>query len=520
MMIRQLTHGNSEHITKWQSVPGRVALVMSSGSLEVNAELALAMAINTLCRVHPVVTSLDVSLSGSTDRILGAPLFDGYDLKSGVTSFIGKLRPLVEARVVDSLNGDYDAVLSIGKTDVEHESKVCVASDGWIAHTGTDQLSTDFTDNFNPVGAYLAANIGSAEIFKRVFVKKADSIIPELGEYDFRHNLRFLDKALKFNSFDYGINNRNGFNPAIPDAVRIGELVVAGVGAGGGSCLYTLASIPQLHGIFHLIDPQVVTLSNLNRYIYAVHCDAEKNRPKVDVMERLLKTPKIIVKTHNLPFGKFSRELNGSPVAMVISTVDTSQTRIEIQWDLPRVLLDAAVVGTEFYVKRVDLESTACLGCMHHGKESSESIENLLSPIIGLSAEIIANLKNNSVPIDESHIEMMRPFSEKYAFELPKAGEHFQDWHLYHCGEIPLDGQKEIQIPVPFATVMPGILLAGEVIKQRHFSDYAVRDYFSYNIFGEPRDIVETLNKRQNCPICSNAMTLERYREKHNLQRT
>jgi hypothetical protein len=45
---------------------------------------------------------------------------------------------------------------------------------------------------------------------------------------------------------------------------------------------------------------------------------------------------------------------------------------------------------------------------------------------------------------------------------------------------------------------MPGILLAGEVIKQRHFCDYRVRDYLLYNIFGEPLDIVETLNRRKD----------------------
>lgn len=518
MMIRQLTRGGAEQLAKWQAISGRIAVIASKDAVKhANARLALAMTVNTLCRVHPVVTSLDVLVPDADDLQMSAPLFDGHGLKNGLASFIGKLKPLTDARAVDRLDGDYDAVLSIGNADIEHESKVCVASDGWIAHAGSDNLGTSFTDNFNPVGAHMAANIGSAEVFKRVFVKKADLIIPERSDYDFRWNISLLDKELKFNTFDYSVDSRNGPNPALPKAVDVGELMVAGVGAGGGSCLYTLASLPELEGTFHLIDPDEVKPSNLNRYIYAIHEDAEKERPKVNVIERLLSSSRTRIHTYHMPYTKFAELLNGKPIGLMVSTVDTSQTRIDIQWDLPRVLFDAAVAGTWFYLKRVELVGTACLGCMHYGKESSESVENLLSAVIGLPADVLTKLRNNNMPIEESHIELMRPFSEKHGFGLPKLGEHFQDWYLYHCGQIPLDGRKEIQIPVPFATVMPGILLAGEVIKQRHFCYYPVRDYFSYNIFGKPLDMVETLSKREGCPICSDGKILNRYREKHGI---
>ena len=200
---------------------------------------------------------------------------------------------------------------------------------------------------------------------------------------------------------------------------------------------------------------------------------------------------------------------------LLISTVDTGQTRVDIQWDLPKIILDAAVAGTWFYINRIEFGESACLGCRFYQNGSSESIETRLSKVIGLTVDVIKSLRANNSVIDMSYIETMKPFSEKHNFTLPKAGEHFQDWFLYHCSEIPVDGQLHIQIPVPFATVIPGILLAGEVIKQRHFKDYTFRDYFSYDVFAISMDSLETIKKRKDCPICSNQSTVNRYKKKN-----
>jgi molybdopterin/thiamine biosynthesis adenylyltransferase len=349
-----------------------------------------------------------------------------------------------------------------------------------------------------------------------MLVKKADIINPEKSDYDFRWNVRFLDRQLKFNGFDYSINSGNSPNPLLPDLIDLGECVIAGVGAGGGACLHALASLPSLKGILHLVDPDEVKPSNLNRYVYAVRVDADKKRPKVTVAKQLFRSSQVKVHKYHEAYSQFSKSLNGKSVELIVSTVDTSGTRVDIQWDLPKIILDAAVAGTQFYIKKVELGRTPCLGCTHSPQDSSGSIESKLSIVIGLPATMITELRKDNRAIEEEHIQLMKPFSKKYGFELPQPGEHFQDWYLYHCGQIPL-GQGEIQIPVPFATIMPGILLAGEIIKKNHFGDHLVRDYFAYDIFGAPMDIAEIINRRQDCPICADLATIARYKKKHML---
>ncbi|MCH7560170.1 MAG: ThiF family adenylyltransferase [Thaumarchaeota archaeon] len=514
-MIDQLTKSKNE-LSKWYKIPGRVAII-SNSLKRTNERLALAMSVNCLSRLYPIITNLDIVISSDIQHRIEAPLFDGQDVKRCITSFLEKLSPKVEVRILNNLEDYYDALLSIGNTKEEHSFTISISSDGWLSFVSPNSLSNDFTDNMNPVGAYVAANLGCIEVFKKVFVKKADLIIPKRSNYDFRWNTKHLQKELTFNTFDYSVDN-NSKNPSLPDTINTGELVTSGVGAGGGACLYTLASFPDLRGNLSLIDPDEVKGSNLNRYIYATRHDADDEKPKVDVMKKILSIHKQCnVISHYMSYKKFSDKLNDKPIDLIISTVDTGEARLEIQWDLPKMILDAAVFNTWFYINRVEFGDNACLGCRFYREESSDSSESYLSKIIGLSEEVILSLRTNNATFEEKHIEIMKPFSEKNKFSLPKTGEHFQDWFRYHCGELKLNGQID-PIPVPFATVMPGILLAGEVVKQRHFKNYKTRDFFSLDVFGIPINTFEQVKRKKDCPICSNQSTVNRYKEKNSFE--
>lgn len=518
-MIGQLTDNKTDHFSKWGKISGKIAIVCSESSIkQVNSRFALAMSINCLARVDPIVTDLNVVILHDVAYEIGVPLFDGKDVKSGIISFIQKLKPKVNVNVINKLEDNYDAVLSIGNTSHIHSYKISIASDGWLTLVSPTNLSNDFTDNINPVGAYAAANLGCIEVFKKVFVKKADLIVPNKSEYDFRWKVRFLSQEFIFNTFDYSIDRKDSANPYLPKEIHVNELTVAGIGAGGGACLYTLASLPALKGTFHLVDPDEVKDSNLNRYVYSIRSDAVDKKPKVHVMEQILSRHKqCIIHPNPASYTEFSKQLNSKPIEFLISTVDTGKTRTDIQWDLPKVILDAGVMQTEFHVHRIEFGKKACLGCRFWPDGSSDSIENRLSKITGLSPLLITELRANNAQIEKSHIETMKSFSEKYNFPLPKPGDRFQDWFLHHCGELQINNQS-IPIPVPFASVMPGILLAGEVIKQRHFNASTSQDYFSFDIFGISTNPQNTIEKKNDCPICSNKLTLKRYKEKHNIQ--
>ena len=515
-MIGQVTK-HPDLVSEWSKIAGRAAIIYSNSSLgKDNARLALAMSINCLSRTNPIITDLDIAVTaGSHD--LTAPLFEGQSIRECITSFTKKLMPDVKVRALSNLEGDYDAILSIGTTPYKHPFKITISSDGWLARASPNTTTSEFTENANPIGAYFAANLGCVEIFKKIFVKKADLLIPQKSNYDFRWRTKFLQDELIVNTFDFSLNKKDSPNPYLPKFVDVDELVVAGIGAGGGAALYTLASLPSIQGVMHLVDPDEIKGGNLNRYIYATRLDADKHRPKTDVMKEIFsKHTKCVVHSHHIPYSQYNCQLNGKPTNLLISTVDTDKTRIDIQWDLPRIILDAAVFSTWFYIYRVEFGNNACLGCRFYKDSSSESEESGLSKIIGLSPDVIVNLRANNALFEQSHIAIMKPFSEKNGFTLPKIGERFQDWVTYHCSELHL-GNEEPIIPLPFATIMPGVLLAGEVIKQRYFNKQRTQHYFSYDTFSISKDNIDELKRNGKCPICSNQTTLNRYKEKHNI---
>ena len=515
-LIDQLTKCKDAGI-EWAKIRGKVAIVYSIPSIHnMNARLALAMSVNCLSRMSPVITELDVVTTDDTYSLM-APLFDENDVKTSIIAFTKKLRSKVTIKTLNHLEQDYDALLSIGTTEHSHAFKITVSSDGWLSYVSPNVLTSEFTSNVNPIGAYFAANLGCAEIFKKILVKKSNFIIPEKNNYDFRWYTKFIQNELIVNTFDYSINKKHSVNPSLPQLLNLGDIEVIGVGAGGGACLYTIASLQSIQGIIHIIDPDEVKHSNLNRYVYATSLDADHNMPKTEVTKQIFsKHPNCIIYPHHMSYLHYSQQLNSKPIELLISTVDTDKTRIDIQWDLPKIILDAAAHESWFYVDRVEFGKNACLGCRFYKEGSTGSEEIKLSKIIGLSPKVISDLRANNASIEQSHIDVMKPFSEKNKFTLPKLGEHFQDWFLYHCGEIHLDNESVI-IPIPFATIMPGILLAGEVIKLKYFRQNRTSHFFSYDTFSASKNNIDELKQNEKCPICSKPATLNRYNEKHGI---
>lgn len=283
--------------------------------------------------------------------------------------------------------------------------------------------------------------------------------------------------------------------------------------------MLSLASFPEIQGIISTIDPDEIKNSNLNRYLYATELDANEKLAKVDVISKIFeKHTKCTVKSHYEPYSHFSKQLADDGIDLIISTVDNAKTRLDIQWDLPKIILDAAVAGTSFYVNQINFGVNSCLGCRFFEHGTAGPLEEELSKIIGLSTEVISQLIADNSIFTDAHISIMEKFSETNCFTLPKSGERFQDWRLYHCGELSINEQSNFQIPVPFAATIPGILLAGEVIKIRCFENLTARDYFSYDIFTNQVDNITSLNKKSDCPICSDKNSVKRYMEKNNLE--
>jgi len=515
-MIKQLLSKGRISTKRWAEEPGTALLVADEKSLETaNGQLVLCMAVNALSRLYPILTYIDLSIPSSAVFSVNVPLFTEDKVLNATMDFVDRLQLDCKVECVDSISGNWDAVLSIGPSKTNLKNMISVTSDGWIAYASTDELVPVFTEKTNPIGAYAAACIGGMEVFKRVFLKKSNLLLPEKTKYDVRWKLKFIRGQTSFSAFDYSVNGNSVSNPSLPSTVNVGDLCIAGVGAGGGAVAYTLASLRDLEGQLTLIDPDEVKPGNMNRYVYALQASSAGNRPKVEVIRELFESFR---RLHVQAFPYSYQELRESgkigDVDVLISTVDTKETRRDMQWDMPRVILDAAVVLTDFYISRVDLGQSPCLLCTHKAKEVERSPEEIVSEVIGLSAREIVRLRSTNARLTQEHINRMIKSSEKYGFAMPSVGDRFSDWWMMHCGELVLPGTRE-RFPLPFATILPGIFIAGEVIKERYFAKDVLQNYYSYDMTSLPSSGATPMKPVSNCIFCSSPMTREIYAKKY-----
>jgi len=515
-MIKQLLSKARISTKRWAEEPCKVLIVADQKSIRTpNSQFALCMAINVLTRLHPVLTQIGVSISGTALLSVDVPLFTENKILDAILDFINKLQLDCKVECVDPLHEDWDAVLSIGPSNLAIKNTISIASDGWTAYVSANELATTFTDNTNPIGAYVAACIGGMEVFKKVFLKKSNLLLPEKTPFDVRWRLKLIKDQLSFSAFDYRVNGGPTNNPSLPLTTNVGKLTITGVGAGGGAAVYTLASLHDLEGRITLIDPDEVEPSNMNRYVFALQTDSVSNRPKVEVAKELLSDfKKLDVRACQTSYQELISSKEISDIDVLISTVDTKETRRNIQWDMPRVILDAAVVSTDFYVRRVDIGKSPCLICTHSPKEAERPLEEILSEVTGLSASEVVKLRSTNACLTQEHINRMTKSGEKYGFALSSVGERFSDWLMMHCGELVVSAMQE-RFPLPFATVLPGILIAGEVIKERYFPKDVLQNYYSYDMINLPANGMTEMKPVSDCIFCSSLTTREKFAKKH-----
>jgi len=515
-MLKQLLPKSSVTTNDWANEPGIILLIAEERSLKTaNGQFSLCLAINALSRLYPVITYIGVSVPDSVTLSANVPLFAPGKIRDSLMDFIDRLKADCRVEFVDKPSISQDATLSIGPSKNNLEDAISIASDGWIAYVSTGKLTSGFSGKYNPIGAYAAACIGGMEVFKRIFLKKSCLLSPEKDQYDARWRLKFIDGQISFSVFDYEVNETCPKNPPLPSNIDLRNLCIAGVGAGGGAAAYALASLQELQGQLKLVDPDEVKPGNMNRYIYALQEDSTEHKLKVEAVKGLFKRfERLDVQAYPCSYQKLKESQKLSGIDVILSTVDTKETRRNIQWDMPRVILDAAVVSTEFYIRRVDIGKSPCLLCTHRAEKIERPLEEILSEVTGIPTEEITRLRSTNACFSEEHIDQMKNFSKNHGFVLPSIGDHFSDWFIMHCGELVSSITLE-RFPMPFATILPGILLAGEVIKDRCFQTDVIQNYYCYEMINVSPSGMTQLRPVSDCIFCSSTKTKEIYAKKY-----
>jgi len=361
---------------------------------------------------------------------------------------------------------------SVGDTQVFY-----AGSRGWCAcFSPAAPVGSGATQN--PMGAAAAACFALANVFRAVF-----SPYLERAEPDNTFALSLLDYLPR--DLDTGADHAG---PALPEeGIDLGETMLAGVGAIGSAAVWALARVPELRGKLHLIDPQTVALSNLQRYVLALQEHAAIALAKVDVAAAALSAgadsrrgSALNVVPHRATWAGFLDARGDWTIGRVLTAFDTVEDRIAAQAALPRRLLNAwTQLGNLGVSRHLSFGKTPCVACLHRPRAGGKSEAELIGDAMGLpgTPEIVRELLHSGAPIGE---EFIRGVATRREIEDPDGLEvllRFAPASLRSfysdafCGGVilRLGGRTEgaaarAEAPMAFQSALAGVMLAAELV--------------------------------------------------------
>lgn len=253
-----------------------------------------------------------------------------------------------------------------------------VAGRGWLAFLD-DGSWEELTDDLNPLGPIVAACLGAAEIYRRLYVRDACS------------------SAISFSVFDYSAES--AANPPFPARLDIPRSYFAGAGAIGMAALFTILNVPSASASdgIHVVDDDMLEDTNLNRCILAFLDDVDKSK-KVEIVDRFARKRGLDVRVHDTTWQEFLARPENSDThefERVISGVDKYASRLSVQYDrMPRILLTAGTADFLMSISRHELNNSlscgACYqardaepGCGQQTEGAQQAFEQPVDPSIG-----------------------------------------------------------------------------------------------------------------------------------------
>lgn len=477
-------------------VPG-ARLPLARGSVAISCPRKLlatpagqklvVLLVHLFARMKGIASVVHLTDPGDLPVLPGTAL-DASQLRDGLLAQVALLSgPLSEYRSTLSftpVDGVPDVTVSIG----EGSADVVVGADAWRALLGRFVAEARWQDE-SPLGPYLAAVLAATEVFKRLVRLNFDIFEGSL----------VTDVALSL--YDYGVGSAAGISSDLRN-IHLANLAIAGAGAGGTACLYTLASFPELSGEIGLIEPRTLKPSNLGRYLMATYQQVHAGEHKVDSAISFLerRAPALRI----LPERCKWEERSPRDWGTVVAAVDTLEGRWAVQADHPPVVLDAGVIdGTLYAILRV-LPNGWCLQCKH--PKDPELTWRRRALRWGITVEECKRLYATRAPTTRVQLERLAEVQNRPLDTfLPLEGVPFDEVPaLTECGETPLALAVPSQAPVlPLATTAAGIALAAEVVKDAMGVGAVLRNYFVHDLRYAPRpDGMRFKAARLDCPGC------------------
>ena len=325
---------------------------------------------------------------------------------------------------------------------------VYAGCNGWRARFGT-KGPYSVSDTGNPYGAGFAACLAAANVFRFLFLPEGETL---------------LDGDASFPS------DASPYPSLVPTTLGA-PLVLAGVGAIGNGTAWALSRTP-IAGQIHLVDPEAIELSNLQRYVL---CEREdEGISKVETVSKQFGGPLEALPSQET-WASFV-ESNGYKWERVLVALDSAHDRRAVQGSLPRWIANAwTQVGDLGVSTHSFLGREACLACLYLPTEVSKSEDQIIAEglrIPQFQNQIRVLLGSNRAVGREICDAVASAWSIPVEALATYAGRPIRElWVNGICGGgiIPLGNAgpapRELQVPLAFQSTLAGVLLAAEAVR-------------------------------------------------------
>lgn len=404
-----------------------------------------------------------------TVRILARlyPKLAIFPISPGAGAFSEELRSL--ARRINPRIGCYTThksvtrLISFGKTSIERPhgmrgSVIYAGSDNWVAKIST-KAPIPCGRTCNPFGAGMAACIATSNLFRSVFSR-------ELGN-------PALDDSLAVSVLDLKATSTPTLNPPY-EGGDLGTVHLVGAGAIGNGFLWALAH-SNCTGHLHVIDPEIVEQSNLQRYVMS---DVKAiGKVKSDLAADWAQTKKLKIYPHSKTWEAFADSVQDRRFQMVAVALDNAQSRIHVQASLPRFVFNSWTQAGEAGISRHTFDNDeACLACLYLPQKTSPNFDQLVRQALKLpddpaTVEEVRRRLAHQTLNDRALLEKIAvAASVPLNALLPYEGHPLRKLYVEAiCGGAIMEFGNEqnlerADVPMAFQSALAGILMAADVV--------------------------------------------------------
>ena len=373
----------------------------------------------------------------------------GDRFASELMALASSINPNIEASKTANATGIANVALSIGvDAPAVDAPTVYSGCDGWMARVGIDG-PYGTSDLGNPFGAGFAACLAAANLFRFLFVPDGTNLLDT--------DAHFPPDAASF--------------PSLDALTLTDPLVLVGVGAIGSSASWVLSRTPLI-GQIYLVDPQVIELSNLQRYVLSTRRDEGAIKVKV-VGNQYRGTLEAF--PHHGTWASFLGA-HGYDWQRVLVALDSAHDRRAVQGSLPRWIANAwTQLGDLGVSSHSFLGQDACLACLYLPTQKSKNEDQIVAEglkipqfqdkvrsLLGSAAATGKELCHAVATAWGISANTLEPYVDRPIREL---------WVEGICGGgiIPVGEAgptpRELQVPLAFQAALAGVLLAAETVR-------------------------------------------------------